>query len=508
MSVQIIRFAPGLKPVLKHQEHDQSSHGNWANGEGGAVSELSDDDFREILYNTKTVGEMFEKIAKRLGKSMKPKVAELSEDDINVYRGVPNVDRDVQRLLNGKIRFTEFQTWGQGIYVATEKDFAANYGHVLSLKLDDSAKLVRGELAWADVLGVTYPNDNLRIRHTGTSKFIDMPRIVERVNSKKMNDLSVSDMTNVYWAAKGYDGFTTYGETVLFNGSKLTINKADIGTAVKKHQEHDQKTHGNWATLSGQDLIDSWEKENNKSKVPSSPANPEGLNSQGIKSWVLGPFRNFSANYPIQDGMRHIFHGILGLPLTPFVRFYSDRERYVNEFKLNEQVNNLIVSLDKAPQAQPTLWRGMNEGMLWENQQHSTTGGFDSLLNLKEGDDFVSPFFSTSRDVGIANMYGTHLMSPSSAKPTVIFRIEAGAKGLKTNIIPDDKEVLTGGKFKVVGVASTTVRNSYAKNNEIVSYDQPLKLISLVQVDTFGKEDIKNPTFHTDSAYQVQRGGR
>ncbi len=33
---KVIYFAPGLRPVLKHQEHDQSSHGNWA--EGGGVT--------------------------------------------------------------------------------------------------------------------------------------------------------------------------------------------------------------------------------------------------------------------------------------------------------------------------------------------------------------------------------------------------------------------------------------------------------------------------------------
>ena len=32
MSTKVIRFAPGLRPVIKHQEHDQSSHGNWAEG--------------------------------------------------------------------------------------------------------------------------------------------------------------------------------------------------------------------------------------------------------------------------------------------------------------------------------------------------------------------------------------------------------------------------------------------------------------------------------------------
>lgn len=221
--------------------HDELGRFTTSDGSSTTVQELSDDEFREILYNSKTVNEMFAKVAKRLGKSMKPKVAELSDDEINVYRGVPDVDRDVQRLLDGKVRFSEFQTWGQGIYVASERNMASNYGHVLTLKLDESAKLVRGELAWADVLGVTYPNNNARTRQTATSKFIDMSRIIERVTSKKMSNLSVSDMTNVYWASKGYDGFSTYGEVVLFNGDKLTINKSDIGNAVQKfNPNHDE----------------------------------------------------------------------------------------------------------------------------------------------------------------------------------------------------------------------------------------------------------------------------
>jgi hypothetical protein len=34
----VIKFAPELKPILKHAEHDQQSHGNWASGEGGKYS--------------------------------------------------------------------------------------------------------------------------------------------------------------------------------------------------------------------------------------------------------------------------------------------------------------------------------------------------------------------------------------------------------------------------------------------------------------------------------------
>lgn len=33
--MKVIKFAPGLIPVFKHQEHDQSSHGNWAQGGNG-----------------------------------------------------------------------------------------------------------------------------------------------------------------------------------------------------------------------------------------------------------------------------------------------------------------------------------------------------------------------------------------------------------------------------------------------------------------------------------------
>lgn len=43
---RVIRFAPGLVPVLKHGEHDQSTHGNWANQgytaeEEARISEMS-----------------------------------------------------------------------------------------------------------------------------------------------------------------------------------------------------------------------------------------------------------------------------------------------------------------------------------------------------------------------------------------------------------------------------------------------------------------------------------
>lgn len=242
MTIVRVRFQPGLKPIIeKHQQHDQQSHGNWA----GTKSELSDDDYRDIVYNAKTVEQAYTTIAKRLGKNMKAKEAELSEDEINVYRGVTNVERDTKRLLDGKIRFQEFQTWGQGIYVDPTKERASDYGTVLSLKLDKNAKILKGEAKWSEAVDVKWQNENAKVPGTWSSDFVDMNRIKMNINDMGYPSYSVSDLKNLYWASKGYDGFSPHGgEMVLFNGGVLTLNK----NTIKKHQQHDQQSHGNWAT--------------------------------------------------------------------------------------------------------------------------------------------------------------------------------------------------------------------------------------------------------------------
>jgi hypothetical protein len=235
--------------VAKHQEHDQSSHGNWAEGSQGSSSELSNNEIRDIISGSDTVNEMYQKVAERLGKNMKPKLEDLSEEEINFYRGVTDIDRDAQRLLDGRVTFTPFQTWGQGIYVSSEPDYAARYGDLIRLKLDGSAKLVEGEIAWSKAFSLFDKESSL-----------DMPKILDRITSGKMDNFSDSDIANIYWAAKGYDGYSAYAtgraEVVLFNADKLTVNRADIGAAVKKHQEHDQSSHGNWAGSSSESGLD------------------------------------------------------------------------------------------------------------------------------------------------------------------------------------------------------------------------------------------------------------
>jgi ribosomal protein S18 acetylase RimI-like enzyme len=253
----VVRFAPGLMPVLKHAAHDQKTHGRRG---GSAKGELSDDEILDVLYNASSVEDAFKVIAEKLGKNMEAQVADLSPDEINVYRGVKNVERDVKNLTDGNIRYTEYQTWGQGIYVSPDTTFAENYGKLIGLKLSDAANIMRGESEWADGFPIEWENPRARKPGSATSPMADLGRI-------KM-DHSMSDVRNIYYAGKGFDGFQPFPyETVLYNGGFLTVDSKNAGD-VRKHQsgKHDQKTHGQWSSGSG-DLPDGWTQQSEESRI-------------------------------------------------------------------------------------------------------------------------------------------------------------------------------------------------------------------------------------------------
>lgn len=441
-----------VESLQKHEGggHDQSSHGNWAEGSQGSSTELSDDEIRDVIYNSKTVNEMFQKVAKRLGKSMKPSVDTLSEDEITHYRGVQDVSRDAQRLLDGKVKFTEFQTWGQGIYLAEDKGIASNYGTLIGMKLDSSAKIVQGEITWDSAFDVSYDNPSARTRNTTTSSFIDLGRIETQIRAGKMDNLSISDMRNVYWAAKGYDGFTTYGETVLFNGSKLTISKADIGTAVQKHQEHDQKTHGNWAT--GGELAN-W---NPTDTIPSSPRNAGGMTASIWENWEHGP-----------DGSQYVelyrqYAGeALGIAVPKSPMDVGGSENYITQRGFGgsstetarKQSEAIVKAIANGKPEQPALYRGMTA------TDADGRALLDSITKLKAGDTLDMPLVSTTRSLGVATWYAAD-RSPSGTG-NVVMKIQPGAKGVslskEASRYPQDHEVITSGKFEVVSVSTVQV---------------------------------------------------
>jgi hypothetical protein len=64
--MKVIKLAPGLIPVLKHQEHDQSSHGNWAEGSAESNLDVMPYDWKPSLNKSSMTNEEYEKNAEIL----------------------------------------------------------------------------------------------------------------------------------------------------------------------------------------------------------------------------------------------------------------------------------------------------------------------------------------------------------------------------------------------------------------------------------------------------------
>jgi hypothetical protein len=350
--MKVIKFAPGLIPVLKHGTHDQKTHGNWAEGSQGTSTELSANEIADIISNSTTVNEMYQKVAERLGKSMKPQVADLSEEETNYYRGVTDVDIQAQRLLDGEIPFGQFHTWGQGIYISSEPTIAGTYGELIGLKLDKSAKLVKGEIAWSKAFDLFDKESSL-----------DMPKILDRITSGKMDNFSDSDIANIYWAAKGYDGYSinaTGGwEVVLFNLDKLTVNRADIGSAVKKHGEHDQSTHGNWALSENYpDLLTlgTFDEESEYDPALMVYSERYGVDKDG-KIVGVETFEHDAIDFYSQEGYKNI---------NSYLRNPRSFQDVYNMKFLQQHVDGLDSLIDKAPDmfGDKTLFRVVDDFVL------------------------------------------------------------------------------------------------------------------------------------------------
>jgi len=95
---QVIYFAPGLKPVLKHEGggHDQSSHGNWARGN----TEQEDN----LINNMDGVGPSIDELANALNGGEQPGMSDLVDyvnNDKGMYEQATfGIDERVQERLD------------------------------------------------------------------------------------------------------------------------------------------------------------------------------------------------------------------------------------------------------------------------------------------------------------------------------------------------------------------------------------------------------------------------
>jgi hypothetical protein len=198
----VIRFEAGLRPILKHQEHDQSSHGSWAKGSSESDYQMS----HRPSLGSGTEGDMDGASLDNVSNGIYP-------DDVYSPRGVQiygtgykELDKQAHALI---MEYRGKPEKSITIYRAIPKDAT-------------TSKISRGD--WVT------PIKQYAIQH-GESNLNDEYQILTK--EVKAKEIFTSGDSWLEW---GYAPST-----------------------VQKHQDHDQKTHGNWATGGGDTAINKFE---------------------------------------------------------------------------------------------------------------------------------------------------------------------------------------------------------------------------------------------------------
>jgi hypothetical protein len=221
---------------------------------------------------------------------------------------------------------------------------------------------------------------------------------------------------------------------------------------VIKHQEHDQKTHGSWATGVTSELS-GWSP---KDKVPDGPRNATGTTEKFWDNWEHGVDGD-----QFVDLYRQYAGEMLGLPVPKSDKDVGGSENYLTQRGFGASSTSAVRNQTEAVltaiangRPQPTLYRGMAAG------DAESKALLEQFTNLKEGDTIDMPLVSTTRSLGVAQWYAAdRSYTPSDTK--VILKIQEGAKGVSVNrdksFYPSDFETITSGKFEVVGITTVTV---------------------------------------------------
>jgi hypothetical protein len=221
---------------------------------------------------------------------------------------------------------------------------------------------------------------------------------------------------------------------------------------VLKHGDHDQSSHGSWATGVTEELSN-WSP---KEKVPDAPRNATGTTPKFWDNWEHGVDGD-----QFVDLYRQYAGEMLGLPVPKSDKDVGGSENYLTQrgfgASSTEAVRNQTEAVLNAianGRPQPTLYRGIAGG----NEESKAL--LEQFTRLEEGDTIDMPLVSTTRSLGVAEWYAVdRSKTPNDSK--VILKIQEGAKGVSVNPenswYPSDFETITSGKFEVVGKSEVTV---------------------------------------------------
>jgi hypothetical protein len=219
-----------------------------------------------------------------------------------------------------------------------------------------------------------------------------------------------------------------------------------------KHGDHDQSSHGSWATGITAELSE-WSP---KEKVPDSPRNATGTTQKFWDNWEHGVDGD-----QFVDLYRQYAGEMLGLPVPKSDKDVGGTENYLTQRGFGASSTDAVRNQTEAVlnaiangRPQPALYRGMAAG----NEESKAL--LEQFTRLEKGDTIDMPLVSTTRSLGVAQWYAAdRSYTPSDAK--VILKIQEGAKGVSVNreksFYPSDFETITSGKFEVVGKSEVTV---------------------------------------------------
>jgi hypothetical protein len=221
-----------------------------------------------------------------------------------------------------------------------------------------------------------------------------------------------------------------------------------------------------------------------------SPKNPAGLDRAGLVYWERSNMVKFTGygeqNYCSSLGYYASMHAGYGQPYPRPDNSYRVVHK-VREGKLMDLAQNLVDSLRNAPNAQPTLWRGIGA-----SHQTEIKNAGKVTKDSEVGDTFTVGLGATSRSIAAARFYATpYSYNTNEDGIPTLMRIKAGSKGLalssKMSAYPHDQEVLTSGEFRIVG---KEVVNLSQKARRVAEQRMRIADVQKLPSGTRGKTDL------------------
>jgi hypothetical protein len=191
----IVRFQPGLKPVVKHQQHDQQSHGNWA-VEGGSVASSK---AKQFFDNGGTISNKLDRLGEPSPEltSAQAQMKEMS-DKLGFEWSIDSGVLQTAEAL-GVIKYGDWNMGGDSIFVARGKDGS-----------------LAGAISFRTEVSSTSPDKPtetvLEIEHLGSTGLVDgtgsaLAKKVIKVAAEKNRKIvlrALDDNAQAFWTKVGF----------------------------------------------------------------------------------------------------------------------------------------------------------------------------------------------------------------------------------------------------------------------------------------------------------------